>query len=428
MLVFNALFAAYEMALASISVNRLNALVKLNKKGAKDALFMKERVEASLAVIQLGITLVGAIAAATGGAGADEVFAPYLQETLGISAGAAGIIALTLIVLPLSAFTIIFGELVPKTFALTNQEWVCLKLSPAMRVLSVIFRPAVAFLESIVKIIANAGSKRIKGTASFSDTHIHELKASASLARTSKLISPREEKIVYSATELSERFVRDIMISADKISMIPVDLSLADALVRAHTDMHTRFPVCEIDQNPQTIIGYVNFKDIVFALNINPVDPSLKGIVRPIKTVYMDARVSNVLERMIQDGIHIAVVRDEKQKIQGFLTLEDLLEELVGEIQDEYDKLPTFIHPYLNGWIAGGGISMSTLVSTVGTAVPYEAGPAGRIPSLAEWYASRKSGEAKTGDVIEAHGLNLTVRKLRRKQLAEALVLTSKPG
>jgi putative hemolysin len=423
MLAFNAVFAAYEMALAAVSANRLNALVKLNKQGAKDALFMKERVEASLAVIQLGITLVGAVAAATGGAGADEVFSPYLQETFGISAGASEFIALLLVVVPLSAFTIIFGELVPKTFALNNKEWVCLQLSPAMRILSAIFRPAVVFLESIVKIISNAGSRRIKASSQTQETHIHELKAAASMARTSKLISPREEKIVHSATELSERFVRNIMIPADKISMIPLNLSLSDALVRAHMDMHTRFPVCETDQNPQTIIGYVNFKDIVFALHQNPVDPSLKGITRPLKTVGIDSKVSVVLEQMIQDSVHIALVKDTKQKVCGLLTLEDLLEELVGEIQDEYDKLPAFIHPYLDGWVVGGGVSMAQVASAAGIPVSFAVGSSGQTLCLAEWFASKKPGSFKTGDAIETDGLAVTVRKLRRKQLSEALIL-----
>src|SRR5262245_52571616 len=132
---FNALFAAYEIALASASVARLKALADENRKGARAALFMKQNMEASLAVVQLGITLVGAIAAATGGAGAEENISPWLQK-MGFSNGVADFLSVTLVVLPLSAVTIVVGELIPKVFALKRKDWVCLQLSPGMRLLS----------------------------------------------------------------------------------------------------------------------------------------------------------------------------------------------------------------------------------------------------------------------------------------------------
>ena len=130
MLFFNAVFAAYEMALASVSHSRLMLLVSEKKKGAGEAAFMKDRMEASLAVIQLGITLFGAIAAATGGAGVEESVAPFLHEVWRIPNVLSEFLALLLLILPLSALTIMFAELVPKMFALQNKEWVCLALSP----------------------------------------------------------------------------------------------------------------------------------------------------------------------------------------------------------------------------------------------------------------------------------------------------------
>ncbi len=423
MIIFNAFFAAYEMALASVSSGRLSALLRLKKRGAKEAFQMKERMEGSLAVIQLGITLVGALAAATGGAGADELFAPFLIENFGVVPETAEIIAIILVVLPLSALMIVFGELVPKTFALNNKEWVCLTFSPFMKILSMIFHPIVSCLEGTVKAITSIGTRLNAQRGTQAETHIHELKAAASLARTSKLLSPREEKIVHSATELSGRFVRDAMLPADQISMIPVSLSLSDALIRAHMDMHTRFPICAAEGNPQTITGYVNFKDIIFALHANPADPTLKGIVRPMKAVKENARVSAVLEDLIQTGTHIVLVKDDGGKVLGLLTLEDLLEELVGDIQDEYDKLPTFVHPYLTGWIIGGGAPISIVASTIGLSIGnLSLSDASRIPTLSEWCKLRKKGEFKTSEIIQIEGAAITVRKLRRQQISEAFV------
>ena len=142
MIALNGVFAAYEIALASIGLARLDTLVQERRRGAAAAMRMKQGIEGSLAVVQLGITLVGAIAAATGGAGAEESIEPAMLE-FGFSAAMARFLAVAVIVLPLTVVTIIFGELVPKVFALGNREWVCLRLSPLMEWFSWCVWPAV---------------------------------------------------------------------------------------------------------------------------------------------------------------------------------------------------------------------------------------------------------------------------------------------
>ena len=151
MIVLNSVFSAYEMALASISRTKLTYLVHINTKGASEALFMKDRMEASLAVVQLGVTLVGSIAAAIGGAGVTESLNPYFQKTLGLSKNIAEILSLITLIIPLSAFTIIFAELIPKIYAIKNSEWVALGLSKMMVYFSFVASPVVSAMENIVK-------------------------------------------------------------------------------------------------------------------------------------------------------------------------------------------------------------------------------------------------------------------------------------
>ncbi len=129
MVFVNAIFAAYEIALASVSVSRLQLLQDQNHRGAAAALYMKQEIEKSLAVVQLGITLVGLVAGAAGGASATDDIAPRLQ-TFGLSPATANVLAIIVVVLPLTGVTIVGGELLPKLFALRNKEWVCLRLSP----------------------------------------------------------------------------------------------------------------------------------------------------------------------------------------------------------------------------------------------------------------------------------------------------------
>jgi len=429
MLVFNAFFAAYEMGLASISRARLAILLSEKKKGAAEAAFMKDKMEASLATIQLGITMVGVAAAATGGAGVQETFVPYLQ-LVGISEAFSRVLAIVLLMIPLTFVIIVFGELVPKMLALNNKEWVVLRLSPYMKVLSRAIHPIVSIIEITVKKVVGLLT-RWSGIEPSSQGHwLHELRAAVSLARASQLMGEREEKIVLAAAHLSTHLVRDIMMPAQDISMIYVGSSLPDALIRAHLDMHTRFPICMKENDPQSIEGYVNFKDIVAAMRINPSDPSIRGILRPIKKVSGDTPLSQLLEAMIREKNHIVIVTGGEDAVLGMITLEDIIEELVGEIEDEFDRLPTHIHPYGSScWIVGGGVSMGTFASTAGldwSSKWRKPSPSGfgdsRIPTVAEWCVQQAGRPLKGGETIESDNLRVVPRKFRRNKVSEAMV------
>lgn len=426
MLLFNAVFAAYEMGLASISRARLSILVNEHKRGAADAAFMKDRMEASLAVIQLGITLFAAVAAAAGGAGAEATFAPYLAQSWHISMALAKVVAIAFIVIPLILATIIFAELVPKMFALNNKEWIVLRLSPLMKILARITDPLISIIEVVVKKIVSAVARLQPETRDAQTPWFHELRAAVSLARTSKLMGEREEKIVLAAAHLSTHLVRDIMLPAQDISMIYAGSTLAQALVKAHLDMHTRFPVCMVENNPQSIERYLNFKDIVSALRVNPADPTVKGISRPITKVKDDLPLSKLLEMMIQEKTHIVIVVSNDNTVLGLVTLEDIIEELVGEIEDEFDRLPTHVHPCGTSWIMGGGVPMNTVASTVGFDWSGKFG-GGRVPTLAEWCVQKQGDFLKGGDVVESDDLRVVPRKFRRKKVLEATVTVLAP-
>jgi putative hemolysin len=421
MLALNAVFAAYEMGLASISRARLAILLNEKRRGAADAVFMKDRMEASLAVVQLGITVVGSVAAATGGAGVTQRLSPYIQQHWHLSVLSADVLVLALLVGPLTFITIVFAELVPKMAALHNNEWVVLRLSPPMRVLSEVARPVVFVIEHTVKAVVNLLPRQTRAEAGARGQWLHELQAALSLARTSKLLGAREEKIVLSAAHLSTRPVRDIIIPINDISMIYIGSSLMDALVQAHLDMHTRFPVCMRKDDPQSIEAYLNFKDIIAAMRVNPKDPSIKGISRPIQRIPQDMVLSQLLEMMIQQKTHIVLVVSKDATVLGMVTLEDVLEELVGEIEDEFDRLPAHVHPCGTAWIMGGGVPMSTVATTVGIAWQPKA-EGGHVPTLADWSAQHAPPTFKGTEAFESDGLRVMARKFRRKRLMEALV------
>lgn len=419
MLAVNALFAAYEMALASVSRARLEVLLKSNRRGAQSAVRMKDRLEASLAVIQLGITLAGAIAAATGGAGVDEWLTPWFEQTLGVSEGTAAFLALVSFVIPLSAVTIVAAELVPKMIGINNKESVVLALSPAMSAVSRVFHPVVFVFEAVVKKLVRAGQGGFSGARAQDDrSGLLELRAAAALARATRIIGPMEERIVMSAVQLSARTVAEAMVPAKDISTIPAGASLMDALISAHMHMHTRYPVCRDTDNPQSIDGYVTFKDVVTALKVDPSGSGLSGIIRPISRIESKTTLAKALTDMIRDRVHIALVMDDLT-VLGLLTMEDIVEELVGDIRDEYDHLPAHIHPIGEGWLAGGGVTLESLGKALGGFVF----PNADVQlTLAEWAERVREASAQCGDVIQVNGIEVQVRKVRRNRIAEAIV------
>lgn len=425
MVVVNAVFAAYEIALASVSVSRLQALAREHRRGASAALHRKTDMEGSLAIVQLGITLVGAIAAATGGATAEERIRPVLQLA-GVSAGVAGVIGIMVVVIPLTAVTIILGELVPKLFALRNKEWVCLRLSPLMHWFSYSVWPAVWVLESAATSITNWSELRWKPRVHVDPTaeaaELFELRAIASLARAARLIGTQEENIILGAARLSSRPVREIMLPAEHISMLNANDPVADCLSAAHLDMHNRFPITERAGDPQAISGYVNFKDIVAHLRQSPNELSLRGIVRAIPSQPDSLPISTVLESLMREHTHIALVRDPEGHVVGMITLEDIIEELVGDIQDEYDLLPVHALSTGAGWVAGGGISLARLNELTGIDLAADP-PASGARNLSSWVVGHLGQSVQGGEVIDRAGLLVTVRKVRRQRVLEAHIM-----
>jgi len=421
MIALNGIFAAYEIALASVGLARLDTLAHENRHGAASAMRMKTGMEGSLAVVQLGITLVGAIAAATGGAGAEESIEPWFLGQ-GFAAGTAQFLAIGVIVLPLTVVTIIFGELVPKVFALENREWVVLRLSPLMEWFSFAVWPAVWFLETTVSLLVGLLTRRWnRGESTANATELQELRAIAALARTSRLIGRREEGIIVSAARLSSTTIESVMLPIEHVRYLYIGDSLTTALVAAHLDMHTRYPVTEQKNDPQTFMGYVNFKDIVATLRIAPQEPSLRGILRPLVHFNSTATVAECLERLIHEHNHIAVVRNPAGHVVGIVTLEDILEELVGEIHDEYDRLPAHVVPTGHGWIVGGSLPLSKLAEVIGSPLEMESG---MLPTdaLNTWIARRLGRPARPGDTVRSDGWQLIVRKVRRQAVVEAFV------
>jgi putative hemolysin len=421
MLLLNGVFAAYELALASVRLDRLRVLTDHKRRGAATALRMKNRMEGSLAVVQLGITVVGAIAAATGGASVDEKFSPVVASALQVSDRLADAIALVCFVIPLSAFTIVVGELIPKVLALKNAEWVCTALSPFMWAFALVVYPAVLLFEWTTMTIVGL-VERILPSRQHDDhqTHLHELRAQVNLLRASQVIGMQEERIILQASRLSSMKVADIMMPDDDIVMVLADAPLSENLVIAHMDLHTRFPVATRKGDAESIIGYVTFKDMVLLAKTHPGNPVIREIVRQILSLPQTMTLSEALRRMTNEHHHLALVRDDQGRVVGMITQEDIFEELVGDIQDEFDRLPRHINPAGHQLVVGGGVHLDQLRevlhrSDVGEGLPPPT-------TVNDWLNYEREIPLRGGDMVVVDQIWAQVRKVRRRRITEVLL------
>lgn len=421
MLVFNGIFAAYELALASVRVDRLKFLAEQQRRGAKVAVRMKNRMEGSLAVVQLGITLVGAIAAATGGASIDETLAPALVPYVGGSQKLAHAVALLCFVLPLSAITIVIGELIPKVLAIKNAEWVCTTLSPLMWAFSLLVYPAVLLFEWLTMTFVRLVEMLLPARPDV-DHHagLHELRAQVNLLRASQTIGLQEERIILQASRLSAMKVQDIMMPEDDIVMVVADAPLSENLVIAHMDLHTRFPVTVRRGDPQAIIGYVTFKDMVLLGKTHPGNPVIREIVRQIISLPENLTLSEALRRMMFEHHHLALVRGDGGAVVGMITQEDIFEELVGDIQDEFDRLPRHISPAGHQLVVGGGVTVGQLREVLQR--PDLAEKFAPATTLNDWLNEGREEPLKGGDMVVVDRMWAQVRKVRRRRITEALL------
>jgi putative hemolysin len=420
MMLLNGVFAAYELALASVRLPRLKALAEARARGADAALMMRQRMEASLAVVQMGITLSAAVAGAVGGANAYGRFAPVLTRTLGLSVTSAEIVALIVIVVPLAMATMLIGELLPKVFAIRNPEWICLALAPSMRAFFWISYPAVWVFERIAKGTVGLFAGVLPQARDDQKTSLAGFRAQVRMLRAANFIGLQQEQIMVQAARLSSMTVRDIMLPADDIVMLYLDAPLDENIVVAHLDLHTRFPVTDERGNLHRICGYVNFKEMVFLAKTHPTNPSLREIIRPILRLDAGTVVSAALRQMIAEHVHLALVTERNGEVVGMITQEDVFEELVGDIQDEFDRLPHQINPSGNRFVMGGGATLARVRELL--CRPDLAADLPPTATVNDWITQALGRRPRGGDTLQLDGVSVLVRKVYRHKASELLL------
>jgi len=243
-----------------------------------------------------------------------------------------------------------------------------------------------------------------------------EISALVALGRLSNQIDFHQEKIIKGACRLAALRAQQVMIPVEQVAFLSTSQTLAQAVIAAHMDFHTRYPVCEIE-NRDRVIGYVNFKEMIYFMRTNPKDASFRGIIRPVYNISPEDSAADLLKIFIEQHVHIAIVRDKLGNTLGMVTLEDLVEELVGELEDEFDRPPRMFHALSGGiWMVGGGLRMAELAQQLQLPLPLSQ------ETLSNWLSHRLGRDPKPGDVYSEATAEFTVRRVRRGKVFETAI------
>lgn len=320
-LVLNALLSAIEMAFVSVGKPELRQKSRTGDKKAFELLRLRENPERTLSVLQIGITLVGAVSAAVGGAGADEKLAPILQARWGLAEGTSEIIAIIFVVLPLTYFSVVLGELVPKTFALKQPLRVSINGLPLLKFGELFLSPLVSFLESSTQLALKLFSKVTPAAAPASSVETHSVDI-AGLSMTHK-------QLVFNLVNIETKRASDVLLPWDDVDVISYSDSTADVIARMVQCRHTRLPIL----NGTEIKGILHSKEFLSYLSAG--DENWQKIIRPPLMILPTLPLLSLLRIMQSTKTHIAIVQTPESEPLGIVTLEDILEEVIGEIYDE---------------------------------------------------------------------------------------------
>jgi putative hemolysin len=410
-------FVAAEIALVSIRRSRVEQLVDEGSSGARRVRRLLEEPGRFLAVSQLGLTVIGFFASAYAAVSLVETLATILRG-FGMEANGAKGLALVVVTVVLALFTIIFAELVPKTLALANTERVAIALSLPIEFLARALGPVIKVLTGVTAAITRLFGANVSNEAQIT---AEELRLIVERGGEQGVLEAEEEQMINSIIELGERRLHEVMIPRIAIAALPASATLEEAIDRIVDEGHSRIPVYE--DSIDGVVGILYAKDLLpFLKPGSGPRPAVRTLLRPPVFVPESMTIDDLLHEFQRRKVHIAIVLDEYGGTAGLLTIEDLLEEIVGEIQDEYDtEEPMVVRLSDDEARVDGRADVDDLAElfdlnleledddeydTVGGLVYH---PIGGVPS--------------PGDQIDVNGLTLTVESTDGRRVGKVLVV-----
>ena len=426
----NAFFAAAEFALVSVRDTRIQQLIDAGRIGARGVQRLHQHLDEVVNGVQLGITMVSLTLGWLGepmvaGLVGSLHFVQRLPHLEIYAHGIAIAIAFTLI----TYMHVILGELVPKTLALQRAEQIALAVAAPMEAFLAVTRPILFFMRrsgGMVLRMFGAQPARRGGAVHSPD----ELKLIVTASRQFGQIPQFQEEMIHSAIELDSITVREVMVARPDIFSLPSDLPLDDALAKVVEGQHSRIPVYDPQRGPEHIVGVLYYKDLMrwMRLRLSNLGQStavrisrmqIGQIMHDVLVVPETKALAELLAEFKDRRRHLAVVVDEFGSTAGVITVEDILEQLVGNIEDEFDVAPS--EPALEDesvMVLDGSLNIRDLEMEYGLTLPRDAG----FETLAGFILARLQRIPRLSDSFEYEGRRYTVEDMEGHRIARVRI------
>ncbi|NWF52551.1 MAG: HlyC/CorC family transporter [Nitrospirae bacterium] len=411
----NAIFAAAEIAVVTLRRSRIKQLIESGNRRAVILNKLREEPNRFLATIQIGITLVAVLASAIGGATVVDALKHLLMNIpipfIYTSSEALSIIIVASII---TYFFIVFGELIPKSIALSNPESVGLMIAPTMEKFSKIAMPFVQILRISTNILLRPFGKRAFSERGYISEE--EIKLLLEEGKERGIFGADEKELIHSVFEFTDMSAREVMVPS--IQMVTINLGMSSDEIKniIAEEQFSRYPVIGKDIND--IRGILYAKDFLTAISKGEAD--IRKLIKPPFFIPETMKISNLLREMQRKRIHMALVIDEYGGVSGLVTMEDLLEEIVGEIRDEYDIESPVIQISEGVFRIDASISIRDLKEDHELEIPEST----EYETLSGFLLTTLQRIPKIGDVVEIEGKRITILEMVGQRIAKVKLET----
>jgi CBS domain containing-hemolysin-like protein len=333
----NGLFVAAEFALVKIRATQVERLVQQRKATARLVKDATRKLDAYLSVCQLGITISSLGLGWIGEPAFAHILEPIL-EPLGVPQGSVHIIAFAVAFGTITFLHVVFGELAPKSVAIAKPERTSLFVAPLMRFFYYLFLPAIYVFNGTANAVVRLFG--VPAASEAEETHSEEeVRIIIEQSARRGILDPDEKDMLEAVFEMEERPAREVMIPRPDVVSLPAGMPLADLFSMTAEGKHTRYPAHE-DDSPERIVGAVHIRDVMNAVAAKGLEASItaRELAREVLVVPENRPIDEILKDLQKQEIQIAIVIDEWGSFEGLITIEDIIEEIVGEIRDEFDE------------------------------------------------------------------------------------------
>jgi putative hemolysin len=399
------LFVAAEIALVSLRDGQVRELAESSRRGAAVARLTRDP-NRFLAAVQIGVTSTALLSSAYGAVTiSDEVKVFLVDHGWGSGlAGAVGVIGVTLII---SFVTLVIGELAPKRLGLQRPEATAALFGPPLDRLAGLFRPVIWLLSRSTNVVVRLlGGDPNAGRVPISEDELRGLVAAH------ESLTADERRLIDEVFAAGERSVDEVMVPRTDVTFLEAGMTISRAAKLAAESTHSRYPV--IGRGNDDILGFVHLRDLLLLSGTTARHRTVGDVTREVKALPGSKRVLSALSEMRREGHHMAIVVDEYGGTDGIVTLEDLIEEVIGEIRDEYDdaaEQPT----RLSGGVVevDGKLNLDDVAEVSGLELPE-----GPYATLGGYVMAQLGRLPRTGDELDAAGFRLEVLEVDGRRVA----------